>query len=75
MAFFQVPPSLGNQLDDDRVLRTYLRRTLPPDVLERATEACRRTVDVDGTYTGVTTDVLPSWDIATYENCRTEPSP
>ena len=49
--------------------------TLPPDVLERATEACRRAVDVDGTYTGVTTDVLPSWDITTYENCPTEPSP
>jgi hypothetical protein len=49
--------------------------TLPPDVLERATEACVRAVDLDGTYTGVTTDVLPSWDIATYENCPTESSP
>jgi hypothetical protein len=49
--------------------------TLPPDVLERATEACRRAVDVDGTYTGATTDVLPSWDITTYENCPIEPSP
>jgi unsaturated rhamnogalacturonyl hydrolase len=47
---------------------------LPPDVLERATGACLRAVDDDGTYTGVTTDVLPSWDITTYENCPTEPS-
>ena len=49
--------------------------TLPPDVLERATAACERALADDGTYTGVTTDVLPSWDITTYENCPTEPSP
>jgi unsaturated rhamnogalacturonyl hydrolase len=49
--------------------------TLPPDVLERATAACVRALADDGTYTGVTTDVLPSWDITTYENCPTEPSP
>jgi unsaturated rhamnogalacturonyl hydrolase len=49
--------------------------TLPPDVLERAIGACRRAVDLDGTFTGVTTDVLPSWDVTTYENCPTEPSP
>jgi unsaturated rhamnogalacturonyl hydrolase len=49
--------------------------TLPPDVLERATTACRRALDDDGTFTGVTTDVLPSWDITSYENCPTEPSP
>jgi unsaturated rhamnogalacturonyl hydrolase len=50
--------------------------SLPPDVLERAIGACRRALDdADGTYTGVTTDVLPSWDVATYENCPTEPSP
>ena len=49
--------------------------TLPPDVLERATEACMRALADDGTFTGVTTDVLPSWDITTYENCPTEPSP
>src|SRR5262245_53305449 len=33
MSFFQDPPRLGNQYDDDRVLRAYLRRVLPPDVL------------------------------------------
>ena len=50
--------------------------SLPPDVLDRAIGACQRALDrVDGTYTGVTTDVLPSWDVTTYENCPTEPSP
>ncbi len=31
--FNQPAPELGNQYDDDRVLRSYLRHTLPPDVL------------------------------------------
>lgn len=31
--FEQAPPALGNQYDDDRVLRSYLARVLPPDVL------------------------------------------
>lgn len=31
--FNQSPPSLGNQYEDDRVLRSYLRRVLPPEVL------------------------------------------
>jgi rhamnogalacturonyl hydrolase YesR len=48
---------------------------LPADVLARATQACERALADDGTFTGVTTDVLPSWDIATYEHCPTEPSP
>lgn len=29
MSFQQAPPALGNQFDDDRVLRSYLRRVLP----------------------------------------------
>jgi alkylation response protein AidB-like acyl-CoA dehydrogenase len=33
MAFFQDPPRLDNQYDDDRVLRAYLRRALSPEVL------------------------------------------
>ncbi len=37
MAFFQDAPTLGNQFQDDRVLRSYLARTLPPDV-HRAVE-------------------------------------
>src|SRR5688572_25688581 len=31
MAFFQTPPALGNQLHDDRLLRSYLERKLDPD--------------------------------------------
>jgi alkylation response protein AidB-like acyl-CoA dehydrogenase len=31
MAFFQDPPRLGNQFDDDAGLREYLQRTLPGD--------------------------------------------
>jgi alkylation response protein AidB-like acyl-CoA dehydrogenase len=33
MAFVQQPPALGNQYDDDRVLRSYLARVLPRDAL------------------------------------------
>jgi len=32
MAFFQIPPSLGNQYTNDRVLKSYLARKLPVDV-------------------------------------------
>jgi alkylation response protein AidB-like acyl-CoA dehydrogenase len=32
MPFYQAPPVLGNQYTSDRVLRSYLARTLPPDV-------------------------------------------
>jgi acyl-CoA dehydrogenase len=32
MAFFQAPPSLGNQFTADRTLRSYLERSLPDDV-------------------------------------------
>jgi acyl-CoA dehydrogenase len=33
MPFNQTPPALGNQYEDDGVLRSYLSRVLPPDVL------------------------------------------
>ncbi|HJQ31864.1 MAG TPA: acyl-CoA dehydrogenase family protein, partial [Pyrinomonadaceae bacterium] len=33
MTFRQEPPRLGNQYEDDRALRSYLKRALPPDVL------------------------------------------
>jgi len=33
MSFIQEPPALSNQYHDDRVLRSYLARTLPADVL------------------------------------------
>jgi alkylation response protein AidB-like acyl-CoA dehydrogenase len=35
MAFFQTPPTLENQFDDDRVLRAYLARRLPGDASPR----------------------------------------
>ena len=37
--FEQAPPTLGNQYDDDRVLRSYLSRVLPPDVLRDVEES------------------------------------
>ena len=33
MTFRQTPPKLGNQYEDDRGLRSFLKRALPPDVL------------------------------------------
>lgn len=33
MTFQQAPPTLGNQYEDDRVLRSYLARVFPADVL------------------------------------------
>jgi alkylation response protein AidB-like acyl-CoA dehydrogenase len=33
MTFQQAPPTLGNQYEDDRVLRSYLARVFPEDVL------------------------------------------
>jgi len=33
MPFIQTAPTLGNQFRDDRVLRSYLARALPPDML------------------------------------------
>jgi len=33
MTFIQQPPELGNQYSDDRVLRSYLARALPPAML------------------------------------------
>ncbi|HUI27624.1 MAG TPA: acyl-CoA dehydrogenase family protein [Candidatus Kryptonia bacterium] len=41
MAFIQAAPQLGNQYDDDRVLRDFLTRTLPSDV-HRAIEPSLR---------------------------------
>lgn len=35
MPFRQPPPSLGNQYEDDRCLRSYLARALPPEMLEK----------------------------------------
>ena len=41
-SFFQEPPRLGNQYDDDRVLRSYLRRYLTAHVLAGAEPGLRR---------------------------------
>ncbi len=46
-----------------------------PQILQRAVQACRRALRSDGTYEGVSSDVLPAWDRATYWNFRIEPSP
>ena len=42
MAFEQKPPSLGNQYDDDRVLRSYLKRALPEKVLKDIEDELQR---------------------------------
>ncbi len=40
--FFQESPQLGNQYDDDRVLRSYLRRNLPSAILADIEPSLRR---------------------------------
>ena len=40
--FFQDGPTLSNQYDDDRVLRSYLKRRLPADILEKIEPGLRR---------------------------------
>ena len=40
--FHQSPPRLGNQYHDDRVLRSYLHRVLPPDILAEIEPDLRR---------------------------------
>ncbi|MGI9045507.1 MAG: acyl-CoA dehydrogenase family protein [Burkholderiales bacterium] len=39
MSFIQQPPRLGNQYSEDRVLRSYLRRALPADMLREIESA------------------------------------
>jgi acyl-CoA dehydrogenase len=41
MSFQQAPPSLGNQYEDDRVLRSYLARVLPEPMLSEIEPALR----------------------------------
>ena len=48
MAFFQAPPALGNQFDEDRVLRGHLSGSLGPDVLAAVTEELRELGDLAG---------------------------
>ncbi len=46
--FNQSPPELGNQYDDDRVLRSYLRRVLPQEVLQAIEPALREMGELSG---------------------------
>ncbi len=46
--FNQPPPTLGNQFDDDRVLHSYLKRVLPPDVHIEALEPLRELGELAG---------------------------
>lgn len=46
--FNQPAPQLGNQYDDDRVLRSYLRRVLPPPVLAEIAPALREMGELAG---------------------------
>lgn len=48
MPFFQHPPQLGNQYDDDALLRDYLARTLPPDVLAAVEGELREMGELSG---------------------------
>ena len=46
--FNQPPPELGNQYDDDRVLRQYLARVLPKDVLADVEPSLREMGELAG---------------------------
>src|SRR5829696_4516776 len=46
--FEQAPPTLGNQYDHDRVLRSYLSRVLPPDVFIQIQESLSEMGDLAG---------------------------
>lgn len=46
--FNQPAPHLGNQYDDDRVLRSYLRRVLPPDMLAAVEPSLREMGELAG---------------------------
>ena len=48
MAFVQAAPRLGNQYDDDRVLRGYLERTLAPEQLEASRAQLARMGELAG---------------------------
>ncbi|MFL5783510.1 MAG: acyl-CoA dehydrogenase family protein, partial [Bacteriovoracaceae bacterium] len=42
MEFYQDPPQLGNQYTSDRLLRSYLERTLPQEILKNITPDLER---------------------------------
>jgi len=59
MSFTQAPPVLRNQYVDDRVLRSYLRRVLPP-----ATHAA-----IEGDLTDLGQFAAASWTLARGRPC------
>jgi hypothetical protein len=65
--FFQDGPTLGNQYDDDRVLRSYLRRKLPAAVLADVEPSLRRLGE------RAATDILDIGDAAEREPPRHVP--
>src|SRR3712207_4161902 len=48
MPFRQEPPRLGNQYEDDRALRSCLRRALPPEVLREVEPALKELGELAG---------------------------
>ncbi|MET0623759.1 MAG: acyl-CoA dehydrogenase family protein [Pyrinomonadaceae bacterium] len=48
MPFRQEPPRLGNQYEDDRALRSYLKRALPPEVLREVEPALAEMGELSG---------------------------
>jgi acyl-CoA dehydrogenase len=69
MAFFQDPPRLGNQFDEDTLLREYLARTLEPDHLREIEAELRHLGEESGgrLYAAQLADrlnepVLTQWD-------------
>jgi acyl-CoA dehydrogenase len=50
MSFFQDPPRLGNQYDDDALLRGYLERVLPPDMKAGLEAEFRELGELSGGY-------------------------
>ncbi|WNG17832.1 acyl-CoA dehydrogenase family protein [Cystobacter fuscus] len=50
MSFFQEPPRLGNQYDEDILLRSYLERVLPPDLKASLEDEFRELGELSGGY-------------------------
>jgi len=48
MDFRQAPPTLGNQYDSDSLLREYLERALPPELLQRFEPEYRELGELNG---------------------------
>jgi len=48
MNFYQAPPTLGNQYDSDSLLREYLERALPPELLQRFEPEYRELGELNG---------------------------